>query len=254
MATLVLDRALKILGVLSLYDSSGLPLSDIARRVDVPHPTVYRLLQDLTQSRLVTRLPDGRSYALGRIAYEFGLAARPRHDLSALFRPSLVRLTELTGYPTYLFVLSGHDAVCYDHTNARRLASALTITSGGRRPLGVGAGGLALLAAQDEKAAEAALRANAAKLGKFGGLDVVRVRTLVEETRVLGYARSGGCINTQTAAVGQVVRDARNRAFAAISLSTSFAHLRAVEAARLAALISEEIAPLTPRLRFDWND
>jgi DNA-binding IclR family transcriptional regulator len=65
MSTLVLDRALKILGVLSLYDSSGLPLADIARRVEVPHPTVYRLLQDLVRSRLVTRLPHGRRYALG---------------------------------------------------------------------------------------------------------------------------------------------------------------------------------------------
>jgi DNA-binding IclR family transcriptional regulator len=247
MSTLVLDRTLKILGVLSLYDSSGLPLADIARRVEVPHPTVYRLLQDLLRSRLVTRLPQGRRYALGRTIYEFGLAARSRHDVSSLFRPSLERLCEQTGHPTYLFVLSGPDAVCYDHTNPRRAAELLTITSGGRRPLGVGAAGLALLAAQDDADVEAILHANAASFGKFGGLDVPRLRELIAETRSLGYSRSGGCLNTGTAAVGYAVRDASGAALAAISLSTRAAVLRAARAERLGRLIRDEIEPLASR-------
>jgi DNA-binding IclR family transcriptional regulator len=249
MGTLVLDRALKILGVLTLYDGTGLPLADIARRLGVPHPTVYRLLQDLLRWRLVTRLPDGRRYALGRTIYEFGLAARSRHDVSSLFRSSLERLTEKTALPAYLFVISGFDAVCYDHTSERRAAAPLTITSGGRRPLGVGAAGLALLAAQDDARVEAILRANAAEYGKFGGLDVPRLRGLIEETRSLGYCRSGGCLNTGTAAVGYAVRDAGGATVTAVSLSTRAPALRASQAERQGRLIRDEIEPLASRFR-----
>ncbi|MEG2632374.1 MAG: helix-turn-helix domain-containing protein, partial [Comamonas sp.] len=45
MATLVLDRALRILDQLSRYDTRGLTLSDIARQSGIPHPTVHRLLR-----------------------------------------------------------------------------------------------------------------------------------------------------------------------------------------------------------------
>ena len=191
MATLVLDRALRILDQLSRYDTRGLTLSDIARQADIPHPTVHRLLRDMVAARLVAPLPGGRGYVLGRRPFEHGLAARGRHDVAPLFTAHLQRLAEATGYAAYLFVLSGHEAVCYDHTNMQKLDPPLSVTVGGRRPLGVGAAGLALMAAQGDALIEAALRENAESLGRYGGLDVAALRALLAQTRALGYARSG---------------------------------------------------------------
>ncbi|OPH13033.1 ArsR family transcriptional regulator, partial [Azospirillum brasilense] len=96
MTTVVLDRVLRILDQLSRYDAGGLSLSDIARQSGIPHPTVHRLLRDLAQARLVTLLPDGRGYVLGRLAFEVGLAARARHDVAPLFAAHLRRLAEPT--------------------------------------------------------------------------------------------------------------------------------------------------------------
>lgn len=254
MTTVVLDRVLRILDQLSRYDAGGLTLSDIARQADIPHPTVHRLLRDLSDARLVTALPDGRGYVLGRRAFEVGLAARARHDVAPLFEAHLRRLTDATGYAAYLFVRSGPEAVCHDHTHRQRLDPPLSVTVGGRRPLGVGAAGLALLAAQDDARVEQALAAHAAVLGRYGGLDVPALRTLIAQTRALGYARSGGCLNTNTAAVGHAVRDAGGCAFAAVSLSTTVARLTQREAARLASLLRAEIAQIEPRVRFAWSD
>lgn len=170
------------------------------------------------------------------------------------FRGLLRRLAEATGYAAYLFVRSGIEAVCHDHTHAQRLDPPLSVTVGGRRPLGVGAAGLALLAAQDDARVEASLAAHAGVLGRYGGLDVASLRTLIAQTRALGYARSGGCLNTNTAAVGHAVRDPGGCAFAAVSLSTTVARLTQREAARLASLLRAEIAQIEPRVRFAWSD
>jgi DNA-binding IclR family transcriptional regulator len=254
MTTLVLERVLRILDQLSRYDARGLSLSDIARQSGIPHPTVHRLLGDMLEARLVTQLGNGRGYVLGRLPFEYGLAARGRHDVTPLFGGNLRRLAEATGYAAYLFVLSGHEAVCYDHTNVQRLDPPLSVTVGGRRPLGVGAAGLALMAAQDDALVEAALAEHAESLGRYGGLDVPSLRSLIAQTRALGYARSGGCLNTNTAAVGHVVRDVRGFPFAALSLSTTQARLTQREAARLAGVLRTEIVEIEPRVRFAWSD
>lgn len=254
MATLVLERVLRILDQLSRYDARGLSLSDIARQSGIPHPTVHRLLQDMMAARLVCVLPQCKGYVLGRRPFEHGLAARGRHDVAPLFTANLQRLADATGYSAYLFVLSGHEAVCYAHTNLQRLEPPLSVTVGGRRPLGVGAAGLALMAAQESDLIEAALTANAPTLGRYGGLNEAALRQLLAQTQALGYARSGGCLNTNTAAVGHAVGDAGGRAFAAISLSTTVARLTQREAARLAALLRTEIADIQPRVHFHWSD
>lgn len=254
MATVVLERSLRILDQLSRYDARGQSLTELARQSGIPHATVHRLLQDLLAARLVAQQPDGRGYVLGRLAFEYGLAARNRHDVATLFTPGLERLTAETGYAAYLFVRSSTEAVCYAHTATRRPDAPLTVTVGGRRPLGVGAAGLALLAAQDDALVEHALARHAEVLGRYGGLSVERLRELLEQTRTLGYARSGGCLNTNTAAVGHTVRDATGCAFAAVSLSTTQARLTQREAARLAGLLRAEIADITPRVHFAWDD
>lgn len=110
------------------------------------------------------------------------------------------------------------------------------------------------MAAQDDALVEAALQEHADILGRYGGLDVATLRTLIAQTRALGYARSGGCLNTNTAAVGHAVRDVDGRAFAAVSLSTTVARLTQREAARLAALLRAEIREIEPRVRFRWSD
>lgn len=184
----------------------------------IPHATVHRLLQDLLAARLVVQQPDGRGYVLGRLAFEYGLA------------------------------------VCYAHTATRRPDTPLTVTVGGRRPLGVGAARLALLAAQDDTLVEQALADHAEVLGHYGGLSAARLRELLEQTRTLGYARSGGCLNTNTAAVGHTACDAAGQAFAAVSLSTTQARLTHRETARLDSLLRAEIADIKPRCHFQWSD
>ena len=85
-------------------------------------------------------------------------------------------------------------------------------------------------------------------------MDEPALRGLLAQTRALGYARSGGCLNTNTAAVGHAVVDAGGRAFAAISLSTTVARLTQRETARLAALLRAQIAEIQPRVHFHWSD
>jgi DNA-binding IclR family transcriptional regulator len=168
------QKVCRILRALSVPEA--LRLADIAAATGLNKATVLRLLESLAEEGFVERDEDSKRYRLGEHATLMGLASQGRDLLRDRARPWLMRLATLCGDTVLLSVRSGAEAVCVDREFGAYPIRANYLEVGSRRPLGVGAGSLALLAWLPEGEVEALLRAKVAESRRQGFamlLDVV---------------------------------------------------------------------------------
>ncbi|MDB5315782.1 MAG: kipR [Rhodospirillales bacterium] len=189
----VVRRAVSLLREVSASRGNGATLKMLADGAGLAQPTAHRLLKVLQAEGLLERDPASRTYRLGSLLYEFGLAAAPRVDARRLCAGTLERITEAVGDTTYLNCRSGDDALCLDRREGASEIPALPIEIGNRRPLGVGAGSLAVLASLPSSEVDAVIAANAGRYRRHG-LTAERIRTYVEATRARGFAITSGRI------------------------------------------------------------
>ena len=192
----VVRRAISLLREVSAARGNGATLKMLADSAGLPQPTAHRLLKVLQAEGLLERDAASRAYRLGSLLYEFGLAAVPRVDARRLCAGTLERITRAVGDTTYLNSRSGNDALCLDRREGSFEIHALPIEIGNRRPLGVGAGALAVLASLPSTEADAVIEANARRYRRHG-LTAERIRIYVEATRARGFAITSGRIVAQ---------------------------------------------------------
>jgi DNA-binding IclR family transcriptional regulator len=197
--------------------TSGCRLTDLAAQTNLAAPTVRRILKRLTEHRLVAQDPRTQRYTLGSFAYELGLASAFKPPIIATMRPVMERLAAALGDTIYLVVRSGHDAVCVDRIEGSFPIKTLTLDVGGRRPLGIGAGGLALLASLPPAEVDEVLAANADLYGKISTLKAETIRRDVARTRKQGYAVRHDGITSGVAGIGMAISNPGGTPFAAIS-------------------------------------
>jgi len=188
-----IHRAITLLREVSASRGNGATLTSLAEAAGLPQPTAHRLLKSLLSEGLLERDPATRTYRLGPLLYEFGLAAAPRVDARRLCGPTLERLAAATGDTAYLNCRSGNDALCLDRREGTFEVQALPVDVGNRRPLGVGSGALAVLASLPSADVDAVIEANAGRYRRYG-LTAERVRAYVEATRARGFAITSGRI------------------------------------------------------------
>jgi DNA-binding IclR family transcriptional regulator len=75
-----LEKALRLLRQVAVYDVHGIRLADLVRMLGVEQSTAHRLLQRLVREGLLSK--DERSrYHLGRQVFELGLLAAHRFEI-----------------------------------------------------------------------------------------------------------------------------------------------------------------------------
>ena len=186
-----IHRTAALLREIAAHRGGGASLSKLAAATGLVPSTVHRMLQALVGEDLLSKDPANRSYRAGPLLYELGLAAVPRVDLRRICGPSLARLAEATGDTAYLTVRSGEDALTLDRQEGSFPIKALPLDIGNRRPLGVGSGALAVLAALPPEEGNALVQANAARYGRYR-LTSERVAQELETARERGHAVSTG--------------------------------------------------------------
>jgi DNA-binding IclR family transcriptional regulator len=119
---------------------------------------------------------------------------------------------------------------------------------GVRRPLGVGAGGLAMLAAMSPEEAQEIVRSNAAYLPSLGNLDETFLLGALGEARSRGYAYLEDKATRGMAAVAVALRDEHTGALAAISVTAVPKRMAEGRAARIAEEIRKEVDDVLTKL------
>lgn len=210
-------RAIQLLRLVASSHSRNLRLVDIAEMAQLQKSTAHRLLQRLEEERMLVRDAGLRGYRLGPLLYELGLAALPETNLRELSRPALQALARATGDTAFLVVRSGFEAVCVECISGNFAIQTMTQGVGDRHPLGVGAGGLAILAALPDADARIVIQAVAPQLRRYR-LSEKQLHERVEATRARGVSVDEGNAALDVTALGRVIRDRSGAAVAAVSV------------------------------------
>lgn len=239
-----IQRAAHVLRILASRNGTGLRLVDISSHSRLERPTAHRILKCLIAEGLVKQDAQTRRYFLGHLVFELGLAASSSFNLRDVCRPVLARLAEKTGDTVFLTIRSGFDTVCIDRAEGSFPIRTLTLDVGTRRPLGVGAGGLALLMSLPDQAIDDVVSANALRLGAYNNLTVPALMRLLKRCRELGYALNDARITPGATSVGLPIRSRSGEPFLAISIGAISSRMTEERQKELVALIRAEIINL----------
>jgi DNA-binding IclR family transcriptional regulator len=213
------ERTMEMLRLLATAGRYGLALTQISEAAKLPHSTAHRLLRRLIAERMVVQRESNKRYVLGPLAFELGLAATQIYDLREPCRPILMRLAEEIGDTVYLTVRSGNESVCEDRYEGPSTIRVITLEVGSRRPLGLGAGGLAILAAIPEEEREHTIACITSRHTSNKALQEKPLRDAIESCRKHGYALIRSKVTLGTTAVGVAVLDTLDNPIAAVSVA-----------------------------------
>ncbi len=230
-----LHRAVLILKTLAAgAEQGGQRVSDLSKALGYTQATTHRLLQQLVDEGLVEQEAPSRRYALSLDFFALAARAGDAAGLRQACRPALLRLGASLGDSVFLLVRAGFDAMCLDRWEGPFPIRSFTGDIGGRVPLGVGQGAMAILAHLPDAERDEVMRHNVPRIRHMGALDEVYLRTEAAKVLRQGYANTNSGLIEGMAGVAVPVFDASGRIAAALSIGTLSAR---VEGERLPVVV-----------------
>lgn len=239
-----LHRAVEILRALARGTGDGLRVSELCKALGYTQATTHRLLQQLVAEGLVEQPAQGKRYRLGLDFFNLAARAGDAGGLRDHCRPALLRLGAALGDSVFLLVRSGFDAVCLDRWEGPFPIRSFTGDIGGRVPLGVGQGAMAILAHLPAAEADEVMRYNVPRLRSLGALDEVYLRTEAARVRSQGFANTNSGLIAGMAGAAVPVFDGTGRVVAALSVGTLSERLNPERLPVVVALLQREARAL----------
>ena len=256
LGTQSINRAISILREISMHGEKGLRLVEIANTFKLEIPTSHRILKGLLSQGMLMQDAETKHYRLGHLVYELGLSASISFNLKETCQPSMNRLAKLTEDAIYLVVRSGFDSVCIDFMEGSYPIQARTLTIGGRRPLGVGAGGLALLLEMSDGEIEHILATNEDRMKCYGGLSISTINKAILKSRELGYSINEKDVMPEVGAIGLAIKPKIGKAYAAISIAGVVSRFSGARQLELSKLLMAEVSVLEKKIeaqKYTWG-
>lgn len=243
-----LRRALGLLRSLASGDPAGMRLKDIAEASGCSQPTAHRALQDLIAEGFAEQIAGGKRYRLALDFYVLAARAGQASGLRDLARPALLRLSATLSDTIFLLVRNGYDAVCLDRIEGPFPIRSFTGDIGGKVPLGIGQGSLAILAYLPAEEQEAVIQFNVPRLLDRGFLDEATLRRELAKARAQGWVNHNPGLIPGMAGLGVPVLDAERRAVAALSVGTLAERLNPERLPHVVKILQTEAQALAARL------
>lgn len=239
-------RAGQLILAVAQAGPTGVRLSALATALALPHPTVHRMLAALCRVGVLQRLPDSNRYFLSPALAARGPAPVPLEVLQRIARPALVRLARRVGDNVFLSVRERYEAVCVDRMEGGFPIRYGLLDIGVRRPLGLGAASLALLAALPDDAVDDALRVNRAQLTGAHAPD--KLRQLVAQTRQDGHAFDGGRLFPGGHGLGMAIVTQAQETVGALSIGAIAERMPADQLGERVAALRAEVGSIAQAL------
>lgn len=246
-----IEKVVMMLRIVASRGRNGMRIQELTDISGLPQSTCFRMLQRLEMEGLVARDAHTRKYYLGPLLHELGLIARPRYHLSQLCDGALHQLAEFTQDTVYLSERSGLEAVCTNRALGDYPIKSLALDVGIRRPLGVGAGGLAILCALPESECEAVIHANGYRYEKYASFSADFLRNAVAEGKRRGYAFLESAVTPGAAAIG--IAFPANNPVAAISVAAISGRLEQARCEEIAHAMRKQIRIVSDALHADHS-
>jgi DNA-binding IclR family transcriptional regulator len=221
----VLDRTFSILDLFT-EERPEWTTTEVARTLDLPVPTAFRILAALRDRGYVHQHPETKRFRLGIAALQLGERARAVVDLRSVALPVLRRISRETDEMTLLTVLSpAHDrSVCLERVETSQ-PLRLSLQPGRQLPLHAGASQKALLAFLPGEEAEPVLSAPLERLCTSTITDPQELRAELARIRRRGWASSFEETNVGVWGLAVPILDARRGTVGAIGLAGPSARL-----------------------------
>lgn len=233
-------RTIGLVRMIAAHNETGINLSDLARKSSLPVATVHRIAAVLVSEELISYNSISRCYRLGFGLYTLGHKAQ-QFSIRDTHRKSIEQIAEMTGDTVYLVVRSGFDSLCIDLVEGGFPIRIMAYDVGDRRPLGVGAAGLALLAFLPDSETEAILETNRGRYKDYNHMSAERVRALVDISRDLGHVFNDGNYLAGVTGVGVPVYGPDGAVIAAISVASISERMDKGRAAEIVETIRDSV-------------
>jgi DNA-binding IclR family transcriptional regulator len=246
-------RLLAVLDGLAGAGAAGLRLTDAMRVTGLNKTTAHRILGGLVAHGLVEQDAETGRFFLGLTMLSWAAAAKSRFSFARLVEPVLTRLSQRTQDTVYLVARVGDEVVCLDTREGTFPIRCLTLNVGDRRPLGIGCGSLAILAALPDDEVERILVTRADARARFP-FDEMQLREMVAATRRNGYAYNdvhlfpGMETMTEMAAVAVPIRRPDGMPVAALHVTAITARLAPPRRDNIVAMLHQEALALETEL------
>lgn len=213
----VLHKTLDILETIKSRDS-GFKLADLARTVELPKATVYRILTTLEGRGYLDRAADG-SYRMARKLFELQRSESEEQILNRVAQPIMDRVVDATKETVNLGILDAGEVVVINTVESPQ-AVRMSSKIGNRRHLHTTALGKIFLAGLPEK--------EFLRLIKMKGLPRLTEHTLTNQAAVIAeinrVRKQGWSIDNQEneiegRCIGAPIHASDGRVLAALSIS-----------------------------------
>lgn len=214
-----IERVGAILHALEHGPEEGLTSGEIATTTGFDKATAYRALISLARIGLVDRDTNSRRFRLGVYLFNLGAVAARRFSVLSHARQVVEHVARETGDTVFLAVRNKYESVCIDCATGSYPLKAQTLTVGESVPLGVSAGGVAMLATMSDEEVRRAIQFNAIQIAKFRTIRPEQIYEHVAETRQRGYAHYSGQVIAGMGGVARAIRDPNGKGVAVISVT-----------------------------------
>jgi len=245
-----LFKAISILNNFS-PNKPELTVADISDKLDIPKPTVYRILSCLTKTGLLEKKSGKGTYVIGRTLYTLGSLYLSTTDLFEAAEPVIQAINDITGEVTNVSILDdkGYIVMLLREESKHPLRHVVHVGSTG--PAYTRASGKALLSALTDEEIDRLYPEE-----KLEKLTSKTVATRTELKHELGQARKNGfASNSEQAfegveAVASVIRNVRSNVVAAVAISTPVVRMNDARRKKFASLIKIGAGLISYRLGY----
>ena len=230
-------------------DQRELTGAELARRLDAPRASVFRLLHTLEQLGYVERVGDAATYRLGIAVLRLGFEYLASMELTEHGRPVLDALRDATGYAAHLVVRDGAEVVFIAKAPGHQ-ASFHSIQVGARLPAHATVLGRATLGGLDTAAltgifGTAPLKAYTAQTPAT----LKKLKAMIDADRTRGFGVSEGGYETGISTIAAPVLNERGLVGAAVSITIPAQQIEAARLSGLAKHVCAAAAQLSQRIR-----
>ncbi|EJN10217.1 IclR family transcriptional regulator [Herbaspirillum sp. YR522] len=239
-----LERGLRLLCEFNRQDKT-LSAPELARRLDVPRSTVFRLLATLERMGFVERTDGGRDYRLGMAVLRLGFEYLASLELTEIGRPLLERLRDEIGYSCNLVVRDGRSIV-YVAKSVTQTAFASHVTVGTRLPAHATVLGRVLL--EDLSLAQLRDLYPEEHLEVFSSntpKTVVELFDMVQKDKERGFVLQEGFFETSISTVAAPIRDHSGHVVAAMGATIPSPHIDTGQLDSIVARVRDTAAELS---------
>lgn len=236
-------RTAALLRILATNNDEGLRLKDVADIAGLEQPTAHRIISALNAVGFVVRRPETRRYHLGPLLQELYIAAYKGFSIQDAVLPALKRIAAELGDTVYLTLRSGLDSVCVERVEGSYPIRTCTVNIGMHRPLGIGAGSIALISGFAQMERELIFAQNENRYVEYR-TSVEEVRARCEKAAEIGYDFGKVLGDVDIKALGFCIRGYSGRPIGGISVTAIGERFDEAHLKEAVALLREEIAAL----------